>query len=507
MHMGYETNDVVSLQSSNVHTFKDFSVNDLLMDKESIILQLRMVNLKANREFQVTHSDRKRFIATCIDKGCKWRFYAVNMNQVGVWLVKKYVKEHTCSIDARAKEHRGSTSSMVIAHMVKEDELTPTNIKEMLQRVYGKNITYWKAWRSKNIAQQLLHGVPEDSFKGLASYLWLIERSNPGTNTAYELDNDGRFVQCFVSYGASIAGFRSCIRPVIAVDATHLKGRYKGKLFIATAMDGNQQIYPIAYGIAPTENDVHWSWFFRRLEHVVGDRDDLVIISDRMPSIEKACREVFPYAVYGICMFHLGLNMNHRFHVKAEVFLYGAAKAYTEHDFEYRMRGIKTANRPVYDYLMEADPSKWARCFFPARRYSILTTNIAESMNAVLKEARGFPIIGMLETIRLLLQTWFYNRYTQAKDCTSTLTPKVEAMLSRRDDEARHYVANSISQYRFHILDGHLNGDVDLNLRTCTCNVFQKDQLPCNHALRACRERNISIYSLCSRYGIMLLYT
>ncbi|MGS7457565.1 hypothetical protein, partial [Mycobacterium tuberculosis] len=81
------------------------------------------------------------------------------------------------------------------------------------------------------------------------------EQANPGTISAYLLDDHNRFEQCFLTFGPSVSGFRYCIRPVIAVDACFLKGRYKGKLFIATCMDGNNQIYPLAFGIAPTEND------------------------------------------------------------------------------------------------------------------------------------------------------------------------------------------------------------------------------------------------------------
>ncbi|KAK3188273.1 hypothetical protein Dsin_027834 [Dipteronia sinensis] len=48
--------------------------------------------------------------------------------------------------------------------------------------------------------------------------------------------------------GASIRGFRWCMRPVIAVDSTFLKGRRAGIMFVAATQDGNEQAYPIAFG-------------------------------------------------------------------------------------------------------------------------------------------------------------------------------------------------------------------------------------------------------------------
>ena len=39
------------------------------------------------------------------------------------------------------------------------------------------------------------------------------------------------------------------------IDATFLKGRMKGVLFVAATKDGNEQIYPLAFGVADSEND------------------------------------------------------------------------------------------------------------------------------------------------------------------------------------------------------------------------------------------------------------
>ena len=39
-------------------------------------------------------------------------------------------------------------------------------------------------------------------------------------------------------------------------DGTHLKGKYNGILFITIAMDGSDQIFPIAFGVGDIENDL-----------------------------------------------------------------------------------------------------------------------------------------------------------------------------------------------------------------------------------------------------------
>ncbi|KAL5573498.1 hypothetical protein UlMin_023095 [Ulmus minor] len=50
------------------------------------------------------------------------------------------------------------------------------------------------------------------------------------------------------------------------------------------------------------------------------------------------------------------------------------------------------------------------------------------------------------------------------------------------------------------IFDGNKNGIVDLDRRTCTCQCFQLEQLPCTHAMIAIFHRKRDVYELCSDY-------
>ena len=60
----------------------------------------------------------------------------------------------------------------------------------------------------------------------------------------------------FLRLSASIPGFQSSMRPVIAVDATHLKSNYGRVLFVViVCKDENNQKYPLAFGIGDEENN------------------------------------------------------------------------------------------------------------------------------------------------------------------------------------------------------------------------------------------------------------
>ncbi|GJU85614.1 hypothetical protein Tco_1293160 [Tanacetum coccineum] len=75
-----------------------------------------------------------------------------------------------------------------------------------------------------------------------------------------EKDDNGVFEMLFIAIGASIRTFLNYLRPVLMIDAAHLKGLYKGTNLVAVAMDGNNQIVPIAFGICKGGEQSMLSW-------------------------------------------------------------------------------------------------------------------------------------------------------------------------------------------------------------------------------------------------------
>lgn len=143
---------------------------------------------------------------------------------------------------------------------------------------YGCELSYSQAWESREYAINEVRGIPEKSYGKIPKYLYMLEEANPGTYTNLETDCDGRFKYLFISFGQSIRGFYKALRRVIVVDGTFLKSKYKGVLLVSTAVDGNSNLYPIAFGIADSENDLSWEWFFMQLNFVTNDEKDLVFV-------------------------------------------------------------------------------------------------------------------------------------------------------------------------------------------------------------------------------------
>ncbi|BBH09175.1 hypothetical protein Prudu_021599 [Prunus dulcis] len=165
---------------------------------------------------------------------------------------------------------------------------------------------------------------------------------------------------------------------------------------------------------------------FFKLHGAIGECPNLVIISDRNISIENVWHNVFPTAQHGICFYHMKGNMKHTFTLKKsdKLLLYfeQAAKSYGIAKFDCHFGKIK-GNDEVAQYLESAGLHKWSRAHMDGRRYNVMTTNIAESINSVLRFARMLPVVHLIDEIINLLVKWFSKRLDFDLKCTSTLCP------------------------------------------------------------------------------------
>ena len=57
----------------------------------------------------------------------------------------------------------------------------------------------------------------------------------------------------YICLEACKRGFKSGCRPILCLDACHLKGEYEGQLLCAIGLDGNDDMFPIAYAVAKAE--------------------------------------------------------------------------------------------------------------------------------------------------------------------------------------------------------------------------------------------------------------
>ena len=129
-----------------------------------------------------------------------------------------------------------------------------------------------------------------------------------------------------------------------------------------------------------------------------------------------------------------------------------------------------------------------------------MTSNNAESINAVLKEGRGFQLVALLENIRQLLTKWFHNRRELIEKNEDQMPPHVREVVESRYKESKKYEARPLNRVQFEVAGGNFTGMVDLLKKTCSCRVFDLDHLPCTHAMAAIEMVNGKMTDFMSKY-------
>ena len=103
-----------------------------------------------------------------------------------------------------------------------------------------------------------------------------------------------------------------------------------GQLASATAVDGHNWLYYVAYAVFDSETKDNWIWFMQQLRRAVGCPRGLVISSDACKGLEVAVDQVFPECEYRECIRHLYQNFMKKIHGKVYTdHLYPAARGFT----------------------------------------------------------------------------------------------------------------------------------------------------------------------------------
>ena len=131
-----------------------------------------------------------------------------------------------------------------------------------------------------------------------------------------------------------------------------------------------------------------------------------MIISDSHKNIKKVIKKVFPLASHDLCRFHMKQNVTTKFRKDKKVIAMFelTSRVYRMYDFDHQMEELDKINSDAYDYLIDTDIHKWACAHSPVRRYHMMTTNIAESMNSLLRFARKLPICTLVDFLRSQMQ-------------------------------------------------------------------------------------------------------
>ncbi|KAJ9553785.1 LOW QUALITY PROTEIN: hypothetical protein OSB04_017830 [Centaurea solstitialis] len=499
------------------------SIGKVFDTKEKLILEVGMKFIEEQFEYKTKKSCTKRYEIACARDHCKWSMKGKAYG--GMFMVTDLVDVHKCSRTQLNPNHR-QANQRLLGNFFKTKfrnsrrVLTPKDMAEDFREQYGVTIPYATAWRARWKAITLIRGSHAESFTRLPMYLYNLERANPGTITSIRTDSSGRFAECFVALGVAIHTFLQNLRPVLIIDVAHLKREYLGTMFLVVAMDGNNNIVPVALGVGRSETADEWTWFLNKLKTCIGEPRGLVFMSDRAASINAAITAIFPNAHHALCCRHLVMNVRSRApRIKQfKTPYWKACKAYTTRVFDRMMNLLQAVVPEGAQLMQEVGVERWSRAHFPGQRFNIMTSNSAESINALSKCARKLPIVGLMEYFREFQQEWYFIRRRKGgleninilvlQELNHQLTEWAQKKIHKRIVKSATWTAHGIGYDKWEVRDYGYNAEVDMHHRNCTCLKWQVSGLPCGHAITVAKRlgKNDVFYLVTQPYYMAELY-
>ena len=128
----------------------------------------------------------------------------------------------------------------------KDPNMSAKKIQEELEEKYQVAIGYSTVHLGKDKVEQQIFGTWEESFGYLFNFKAEIEFRMPGS--AVHKEEIVFFHRFFCCLKPSIDGSQNGGRPFLSIDSMALNGRWDGHMPLATALDGHNWMFTVAFG-------------------------------------------------------------------------------------------------------------------------------------------------------------------------------------------------------------------------------------------------------------------
>ncbi|XP_050213209.1 uncharacterized protein LOC126664727 [Mercurialis annua] len=455
---------------------------------------------------------------------CNWWLRATLLQINHTWTLTKYNGPHTCNQLLPDPNHQnfgaGPIAKYIRTEVMEQRDIRIKTLIAGIWQTYGVRPSYERTWNAKEKAIAAVYGGWYDSFAMVQKFMNEMAHVNPGSfwdaeGTEVYVDemlqpNVVTFIRMFWTFYPTIEGFPFC-KPVLFVNGTHLYGKYKMTMLIASAIDGNNHIMPLAFALVESESADSYEYFFEHLrEQVIRDRK-VAIISDRHAGILSVLnRPEWAGVAHKFCIRHFCSNFQTKFRNKSlKKLAEKAGRAYQKKKYTHFMEIMKIKSPEGYAWLTnpaKRSKEKWTRVYDKkGQRHNVMTTNYAESVNATLKNIKGLPITAMIEGIFDKLVDMFDKRWKTYESLIGSnvhYTPVCIQLLKKRGDKARFHVSQTYDRTtmtcKVETRKNHTSGrgenthTVNLQQKKCTCGKFQQFKLPCSHAMAVCAKEKLN---------------
>ncbi|KAL5162375.1 hypothetical protein HKD37_07G019505 [Glycine soja] len=456
--------------------------------KDAVKNALKQYVMKVHQSFKVVETKSHKYIVCCPNNStkspCPFYMRAILSKKTDAWKVTQWGGPHTCLNMTMTQDHEKLDSDLIATCV-------------------ESYVSYRKAWMAKQKAIAIEYGNWEESYAKLLSWLTHMQNHSPGSY--FQILHDDfivsnrvsrehrQFYRVFWTFDQCKEAFKYC-KPIIQVDGTHLYGKYRGTLLMATSQDGNGGVLPLAFVVVEGEMLTAWSWFLAHLHEHVTDKNGICLISDRHASIKfvvanEALGWQPPHGYHVYCVRHIASNFNRKFNNTEQKEMFKKL-AYTpcKHVFDQNLEKIHQLTPAIATWIDRISKEKWSMAYNTSgRRYGHMTTNLSECVNKVLKDCRSIPITALVKSTYSRCRKYFVDRGRQAQRQLNegqVYCSKLVKELRKNQEQACSHIVRvyDIHSTRF---------EVEETFNPITYSALH---YPCSHIIAACGYVSMNYY-------------
>ncbi|XVF75071.1 hypothetical protein PTKIN_Ptkin13bG0159100 [Pterospermum kingtungense] len=509
------------------HDDKDNGLLKLVKSWENCLtgLEQRFNNVHEFRvalnKFSIAHgfeytfkTNKSRYvIANCKAEGCPWSVRATRLSTTKLFLIKKMSETHTCGAGKNSSRHP-KVSSKLVKFLVKEKlrdapNAKPREISDGILQDYGFKARYSQVWRGIESAKEKPQVPYEDGYNQLPSLFKQIVENNPGSIATLITREELSFHCLFVSLQASLHGFKNGCRPLLFLDTMTIKSKYQSELLTATALNGNEGIFPLAFAVVDIVNDDNWHWFLMQLKSALSIFQPITFVADRQMGFKKPISMIFKNSHHGYCLRRLteGLKRDLEGSCTEEALqvivthFHDAARASSLDGFRNSIENIRNISPEACEWILQSGPEHWTNSLFQGSRYGHFSSDVAETFYSWVTELPVIPIAKLIETICCKIMELMNTQQSDSSQWSTKLTPAVELKLQQQILKANMLQVPVSLGSTFEVCDslGAINV-VNIDLWDCSCREWQLKGFPCCHAVAVLQQSDRCLYDYCSEY-------
>lgn len=145
------------------HHPDDIYVDMVFKSREEFKQHMAIFAIRKKIRFQTNRSFPGGMVLRCFSRTCNWRVYAVNLKNTELYEVRTTTLLHSCTVDERSG-YQSQATHTVIGGMMKARFTgrgggpRPNEIKQAMQGDHDVYISYWKAWKFREVALDYAKG-------------------------------------------------------------------------------------------------------------------------------------------------------------------------------------------------------------------------------------------------------------------------------------------------------------------------------------------------------------